>query len=62
VSLFPWALIFVGLCLVAAGLLALVGVRLWRSVKALGRDAARLGESLSQLGDVGVARGYDADD
>lgn len=47
-------MIFVGLCLVGAAMLAIVGIKLWRNVKALGRDTANLGSSLARLGGVGA--------
>jgi hypothetical protein len=59
VSLFPWALIFLGLCIAGAGLLALVGLGLWRNVKTLGRDAGRLGDSLSSMRGPDSRGGYD---
>lgn len=57
VSLFPWALIFIGLCFVGAAILALIGIKLWHSVKALGRDTTSLGSSLARLS--GAAAPYD---
>jgi hypothetical protein len=36
-----WTLTFLGLGLLALGVLALLGLRLWRTGKALGRDLAR---------------------
>jgi len=52
-SLFGWALVFVGLGIAGLGVLVLLALRLWRGFKALGRDAVRAGEALSRLG-VGV--------
>jgi hypothetical protein len=49
-SLFGWALVFVGLGIAGLGVLGLLARRLWRGVKALGRDAVRAGEALSRLG------------
>ena len=36
-----WTLTFLGLALLALGVLALLALRLWRAGKALGRDLAR---------------------
>jgi hypothetical protein len=49
VSFFLWAVVFVGLMILAAAALALMGLRLWRQLKELGREAARGGESLAGL-------------
>ena len=49
-SLFPWAMVFVGLAILALAAIVLVALRLWRQLKALGREAAAAGESLSRLG------------
>jgi hypothetical protein len=40
-SFFGWAMIFVGLGLVALAVFGLLALRLWRQVKALGRDLAQ---------------------
>jgi hypothetical protein len=48
-----WTLTFVGLGLLALGFLGAIGLRLWRSVKALGRDLER---ASSQLADLTTAR------
>ena len=50
-SLFGWALVFVGLGLLGLGALSLLTVRLWRLLKALGRESAAAGSALSQIGD-----------
>jgi Flp pilus assembly protein TadB len=45
-----WTLLFVFLVLAAAGLFVFVGLRLWRRVKALGRDLERASQLVSDLG------------
>lgn len=49
-SFFPWAMIFVGLAILALVAVTLLGIRLWRQVKALGRDSAAAAQSLARLG------------
>jgi uncharacterized membrane protein len=49
-----WALIFIGLAILALGVIALIGRKLWRSVKAVARDAAAAGERFSGLMSVGA--------
>jgi predicted MFS family arabinose efflux permease len=51
-SLFGWALTFVGLGVLALGALALLTLRLWRAGKALGRDLASASSQLAELGSV----------
>ena len=46
-SFFGWALVFIGLGLLSLLALALIGLHLWRGIKALGRDAAAAGDALS---------------
>jgi threonine/homoserine/homoserine lactone efflux protein len=56
-SLFGWALVFVGLALASAAALGWIGVQLWRRVKALGRAAAATGDAFARLGsDAGSLR------
>ncbi len=43
-----WILVDVVLGLVAVGLLAVVGLSVWRRVKALGREVSRAGELLDR--------------
>ena len=43
-----WILVDVVLALLALGLLVLVGLSLWRRVKALGREVSRAGELVSR--------------
>jgi hypothetical protein len=43
-------MVFVGLAILALATIVLVALRLWRQLKALGREAAAAGESLSRLG------------
>jgi len=50
-SLFGWALVFLGLGLLGLGTLSLVIVRLWRRLKALAREAAAAGAALPRVGD-----------
>lgn len=45
-SLFPWALIFIGLALLGLGAVALVGLRLWHSTKALVSSAGHAHDRL----------------
>jgi DNA-binding IclR family transcriptional regulator len=45
-----WIVTFLVLGLLALGVLALIGLRLWRSAKALGRDLARATELTANLG------------
>lgn len=40
-SFFGWAMIFVGLSLLALAAFALLGVRLWRQAKSLAADLTR---------------------
>jgi hypothetical protein len=47
-----WTLIFVALGLLALGVLGLLGLRLWRAVKALGRDLERASAQLAEVGSV----------
>ena len=49
---FGWALTFLGLGLLAIGVLALLALRLWRAGKALARDLARATEQLAEFGSV----------
>ena len=43
---------FVGLSLLALGAFALLGLRLWRQVKALGRDLTNANALASRLGEA----------
>jgi hypothetical protein len=54
-SLFGWALVFVGLGVAGLGVLALAVLRLWRGFKALGHDVSEASESLSRLGSAPAA-------
>jgi HAMP domain-containing protein len=47
-----WTLTFLGLGLLALALLAVLGLRLWRGVKALGRELERASKQLADLGSV----------
>jgi hypothetical protein len=47
-----WTLTFLGLALLALALLAVLGLRLWRGIKALGRDLERASGQLADLGSV----------
>jgi len=49
-TFFGWAMLFVGLGLLALGAIALIALNLWRRLKGLGRDAAAAGQMLSRLG------------
>jgi hypothetical protein len=48
-SLFGWALVFIGLGILAIGLMALLALRLWRRIKAVGRDAATAAERFTSI-------------
>jgi hypothetical protein len=48
-SFFPWAMVFVGLAVLALVAVALLGLRLWRQLKALGRESASAAQSWSRL-------------
>jgi hypothetical protein len=50
VSFFGWALTFIGLGVLALAFVGLLGLRLWRQAKELGREAARAGNSLARIG------------
>jgi hypothetical protein len=45
-----WTLLFGSLLLVAIALLSLIGLRLWRSIKALSHDLARASDALAEFG------------
>jgi hypothetical protein len=45
-----WTLTFLALGVLALAVLALLGLRLWRSAKALGRDLSRASELTANLG------------
>ena len=49
-SFFGWALTFIGLGILALVFVGLLGLRLWRQAKELGREAARAGDSLARIG------------
>jgi len=49
VSFFGWAMIFVGLGLLALAVLALLGLRLWRQATSLGADVANASERVGRL-------------
>lgn len=49
-SFFGWALTFIGLGILALVGAGLLGLRLWRQAKELGREAARAGDALARLG------------
>ncbi len=48
--LFPWALIFIGLVILALFAVGLLGLRLWRQVKSVAKEAAAASERLSAVG------------
>jgi hypothetical protein len=50
VSFFGWALTFIGLGILSLVFVGLLGLRLWRQAKELGREAARAGDSLARIG------------
>jgi hypothetical protein len=47
-----WTVTFLALGLLALGVLALIGLRLWRAGKALGRDLAHASTLAASLGSV----------
>jgi hypothetical protein len=47
VSFFGWAMVFLGLFILAGAVAALLVIRLWRTVKALLRDVADLAARLT---------------
>lgn len=49
-SRFGWTLLFGSLLVVALALLSLIGLRLWRAIKALTRDLARASDALAEFG------------
>ena len=49
-SFFEWSMIFVGLGIVGLAAVVLLGLRLWRGIKELGREATRAGDAFSRLG------------
>jgi len=53
---FGWALLFGSLLLVAIALLSLLGLRLWRSLKALSHDLGRASDALAEFGSAADRR------
>jgi hypothetical protein len=47
---FGWTLLFGSLLFVAIAVLSLIGLRLWRVIKALTRDLARASDALAEFG------------
>ena len=47
---FGWTLLFGSLLVVAIALLSLIGLRLWRALKALSHDLARASDALAEFG------------
>jgi len=47
---FGWTLLFGSLFVVALALLSLIGLRLWRAIKALSSDLGRASDALAELG------------
>lgn len=45
-----WTLLFGSLLVVAIALLSVIGLRLWRAIKALSRDLARASDALAEFG------------
>jgi hypothetical protein len=45
-----WTVLFGSLFVIAISLLALIGLRLWRTMKALGRDLEKASEVLADFG------------
>jgi len=50
VSFFWWALVFIGLGVLALAFVGLLAWKLWRAAKDLGREAARASDSLARIG------------
>jgi hypothetical protein len=50
VSFFWWALVFIGLGILALVCVGLLALKLWRSAKELGREAARASDALARIG------------
>ena len=53
-----WTLTFLGLALLGLGVLALLGLRLWRVSTALGRDLAKASSQLAELGTLPDPSGH----
>jgi len=53
-SLFPWALVFVGLAVVAAAVAGLIGWSLWRKARAVATEAGALADALARIPTVGT--------
>jgi hypothetical protein len=51
-SLFGWALVFIGLGILAIGVMALLALRLWRRIKAVSREAAAAADRFGGLGRI----------
>jgi hypothetical protein len=47
---FGWTLLFGSLFVIALALLSLISLRLWRAIKALGRDLQRASDVLAEFG------------
>jgi hypothetical protein len=47
-----WTLTFLALGLLALAFLLVLGLRLWRGIKALGRDLERASQQFGELGSV----------
>jgi Flp pilus assembly protein CpaB len=60
-SLFPWALVFVGLALVAAAVAGLIGWSLWRKARAVAAEAGALADALARIPTVGTPSRETAD-
>jgi hypothetical protein len=56
-SLFGWALVFIGLALVAIAVMALLALRLWRRIKVVGREAAAAADRFSGITQTPPRRG-----
>jgi threonine/homoserine/homoserine lactone efflux protein len=52
-SLFGWMLVFGFLALASAAFLVLMGLRLWRGAKALGRDVETASRQFAGIGSIG---------
>lgn len=48
-----WWIVWAAVVLVSLGVLAAIGLHLWRRVRALGHDVGRLGEVAARLSDAG---------